>query len=51
MNRFLSTFRSFRWGLDYNEGFSTLEVKVNRIMTRNLITVSVGNTVEEAKKY
>ncbi|MEM1552427.1 MAG: CBS domain-containing protein [Candidatus Bathyarchaeia archaeon] len=29
---------------------ATLKVKVSRIMTRNLITVSVGSTVEEAVK-
>ncbi|MEM3703944.1 MAG: CBS domain-containing protein [Candidatus Bathyarchaeia archaeon] len=29
---------------------ATLKVKVNRIMTRNLITVPVGSTVEDAVK-
>ncbi|MEM3769620.1 MAG: CBS domain-containing protein [Candidatus Bathyarchaeia archaeon] len=32
------------------KNLATLKVKVSRIMTRNLITVSVGSTVEDAVK-
>jgi len=50
ISRFLSTFRHLKRSRIIMKDLDHLKVKVSRIMTKNLITVSTGNTVEEAVK-
>ena len=50
ISRFLSTFRYLKGSRIIMKDLDSLTVKVSRIMTRNLITVTVGNTVDEAVK-
>jgi CBS domain-containing protein len=48
ISRFLSTFRYLKGSRIIMKDLDSLKVKVSRIMTKNLITVAVGSTVDEA---